>query len=380
MSAMLLALALLSVIAWLVVVLHRAPPGSLLPDGDRSAATAPDEWPSVAVVVPARNEAETLPRTLPRLLAQDYPGPHRVVVVDERSSDGTGEIARKLGATVVTGSELPAGWAGKVWGMQQGLREAGVLDARAGAPAFVLFTDGDIAHEPGSLTLLVREALAEGLDLDSRMALLRCESPAEKLLIPAFLFFFATLYPMRRVNDPHSRVAASAGGCQLVRSAALARMNGVEPIASRRIDDVSLAREVKTRGGRLRLACSRTQVVSLRDYPTLADVWRMVRRSAFEELRFSWLRLAGCLLALGLVFAVPLLGVASGDLATTIAALAAWALSAAAFRPAVAHFGLPAAWALTLPFAGLLYGAMTVDSALRHALGIMDGWRAARGE
>lgn len=386
---MLTFLAALALIAWLVVVLHRAPPRDLLPDGDDTGGDAPEAWPDVAIIVPARNEADSLPRTLPLLLAQDYPGPWRVIVVDERSTDGTDGVARGIAhdigpeaearLDVVEGQPLPPrtpGWAGKVWGMQQGLARAGVLDAASSAPQFVLFTDADIAHAPGSLRLLVAESLRNELDLNSRMALLRCDSPAERLLIPAFLFFFATLYPMRRVNDPASRIAASAGGCQLLSASSLARMNGVEPIASCRIDDVNLARAVKARGGRLRLACSRENVVSLRDYPALGDVWRMVRRSAFEELRFSWLRLLACMAALALVFIVPPAAVAFGGLVARGLGAAAWTVSAVAYVPAVRHFGLPAWRALTLPVAGVLYGAMTLDSALRHAAGRAEAWRA----
>jgi hopene-associated glycosyltransferase HpnB len=260
--------------------------------------------------------------------------------------------------------------------MQQGLRHAGVLGDDEDSPAFVLFTDADIAHAPSSLRTLVREAVGGGLDLDSRMALLRCESHAERMLIPAFLFFFAAMYPMRRVADPQHETAASAGGCQLVRAATMRAMRGVESIAGRRIDDVSLAREMKWRGARLSLACSTTLVKSLREYPRLADVWRMVRRSAFEELRFSWARLAACLLALALVFVAPLAALVAGPIEARIAGAVAWALSAVAYAPAVAHFGLRPWRALTLPVAGVLYAAMTVDSALRHATKRENAWRA----
>ena len=190
------------------------------------------------MLVPARNEADVLPSTLPALLAQDYPGAWRLVVVDDRSSDGTAEIARTCGARHVPGTDLPEGWVGKVWALEQAARHAG-------EPDYYLLTDADIRHAPRSLRRLVAESEAAGLALNSRMARLRCQAPAERLLIPPFVLFFNLLYPMRRVNDPRSRVAAAAGGCVLLRRDALERAGGFAAIRDRVIDDVSLARAVK---------------------------------------------------------------------------------------------------------------------------------------
>ncbi|MEZ0285387.1 MAG: glycosyltransferase, partial [Thermoleophilia bacterium] len=183
-------------------------------------------------MVPARNEAEALPLTLPALLAQDYPGDWRVALVDDRSRDATAAVARRAGdgdprLEVVPGAALPEGWAGKVWALEQGRRAAA---ARVPAPELLLLTDADILHAPGSLRALVAEAEAGVLDLVSRMARLRCESRAERLLIPAFVLFFFLLYPMRWANRPGGRLAAAAGGCVLVRADALARAGGLEAI------------------------------------------------------------------------------------------------------------------------------------------------------
>jgi len=365
-----------SCLAWLGIALHPARPWDLRPVGDDDPPPPrPAVWPSVCVLVPARNEAATLPRTLPALLAQDYPGDWRVVVIDDRSEDGTAAAAGALGdprLTVIRGAPLPPGWAGKVWALEQGARAAG-------DPEYLLLTDADIRHQPGSLRRLVAESRALELDLDSRMARLRTDSAAERLLIPPFLFFFNLLYPMRWVGD--RRAAAAAGGCILLRRSTLERAGGFEAIRGEIIDDVRLARAVHRAGGHLRLAVSRREVVSLREYGSLAAVWRMVRRSAFEELRHSWSLLAATVAGLLLLFAVPPGLLATGLLvggplrpALTPLGAGAWALMTALFLPTVRFFGLHPAWALTFPAGGLLYGAMTVDSALRHAAGRRAAW------
>ncbi|HSJ73186.1 MAG TPA: glycosyltransferase, partial [Miltoncostaeaceae bacterium] len=251
------------------------------------------------------------------------------------------------------------------------------------APALLLLTDADILHAPGSLRRLVAEAEAGGLELVSRMARLRCDSAAERLLIPAFVLFFFLLYPMRWANRPGGRIAAAAGGCVLVRADALARAGGLEAIRGALIDDLALARAVARSGGATRLALSRGSVSSLRPYPDVGAVWRMVRRSAFTQLRRSWTLLAAVTAVLLLMFTVPPACVAAG-VAGAAAGTAgwplplatgagAWAVMAAVALPAVRAFGLPRRWALALPLAGALYALMTVDSALRGPRG--GGWR-----
>lgn len=403
-------------LAWLFILLQPARPWDFQPVGDAEPIQNPQseirngEWPAVRVLVPARNESAALPRTLPALLTQDYPGPYEVVVIDDRSSDGTAAVAQACAAELncpqrlrlVAGGPLPEGWVGKVWALQQGIRsverEACGVEREASTihdprdNAFFLLTDADILHAPSSLRRLVAESLAGGRALNSRMARLRCESPAERLLIPAFVFFFNLLYPMRRVNNPQDPAAAAAGGCMLLSRTALERIGGgFECIRAESIDDVNLARQVKKAGLPLHLSLSRTEVLSLRAYPRLGDIWKMVRRSAFTELKHSWLRLAGALAGLGLLFGVPVLaccaglaGIALSRSSVELLAPGLWAalkglLSLAAmwyvYRPAVDFFQLPRRYACTLPLAGVLYGLMTLDSALRHARGAEAQWR-----
>jgi hopene-associated glycosyltransferase HpnB len=262
----------------------------------------------------------------------------------------------------VPGAELPEGWVGKVWALEQAARSAGETD-------YYLLTDADIRHAPGSLRRLIVESEAAGLALNSRLARLRCQSPSERLLIPPFVLFFNLLYPMRRVNDPRSRVAAAAGGCVLLRRDALDRAGGFAAIRDRVIDDVSLARAVKGTGARIRLSVSRADVVSLRAHD-FGGVWRLVRRTAFTELRRSWALLAVTIPLLLLLFPAPpilvVAGIVAGSTATLGAAAAAWALMTALYLPTIRYFRLHPEWTLTLPVAGVLYGAMTLDSALRR--------------
>lgn len=341
--------------AWALLLALPVRPWDLRPRGEESDSPEPATWPPVCALVPARNEAGILPGTLPALLAQDYPGPFRVVVVDDRSEDGTAETARALGAEVVEGGPLPAGWVGKVWALERGC-------ARVADAAYLLLTDADIRHAPGSVRRLVAESEAEGLALDSRMARLHCASPAERLLIPAFLFFFNLLYPMRWANA--GRRPAAAGGCILVRREALERAGGFASIRDAVIDDISLARRI---GGPIRLALSERDVVSVRPHPRVRDVWRMVRRTAFSQLRHSRALLTLTLAALAVLFAVPPALAATGS----VLGASAWFAMTLAYLPTVRYFGLSPVWALTLPVAGILYGAMTLDS------GRISGYRTS---
>lgn len=315
--------------------------------------------------------------TLPSLLSQDYPGPFHIVLVDDRSLDDTAAVARSFrdqGLTVVSGAELPQGWTGKVWALQQGASAATTLE-----PVYYLLTDADIRHATSSLSGLVAESERLGLALNSRMARLHCNTLIERLLIPPFLYFFLLLYPPRLVNDGRRRRrAAAAGGCILARRDALDHIGGFAAMRDRIIDDVSLARAVKRGAGlAVRLAVSRGGVESVRSHD-LTGAWRMVRRTAFEQLRRSWLLLGLTTIALALLFAIPpalvVVG-ATGGLsvawcATLIAiGMSALILSWATYLPTVRFFGLRPGWAAALPVAGLLYALMTLDSAFRTRRG-----------
>ena len=388
--------ATLSFLAWAYILFHPARPWDFQPVAESlplSELPPVSVWPPVCVLVPARNEAQSLPNTLPALLLQDYPGELKVIVIDDRSEDGTSDVARgiaeKLGKTerlsVLCGEPLPDGWVGKVWALHQGAKS--LADSRG----YILLTDADILHAPSSLRRLVSESEAGTLGLNSRMALLRCHSPAERLLIPAFVYFFNLLYPMRRVNDLRDPTAGAAGGCVLLSMEALKRLGGgFEPIKGEIIDDVNLARQVKGSGLPIRLSLSAEDVKSLRDYPELGDIWKTVRRTAFTELRYSWARLAGALFGLILMFVIPVIAVIGGVAALAIASttmetvIALWALVKGVlalavmrlvYAPAIRFFKLDSIYAFTLPMAGVLYGLMTFDSALRHARRKRTEWR-----
>ena len=274
-----------------------------------------------------------LPATLPALLGQEYPGTLTVIVVDDRSSDGTAEVAAKLGdgrpLKVIAGTAAPAGWAGKVWAMAQGLGAAGIppaADANPEPEGYVLFTDADIAWVARTLRDLVAAAEADDRDLVSQMALLRTATGWERVVVPAFVYFFAQLYPFRRVNVPGSRTAAAAGGCMLVRRGALEKSGGLAPISDALIDDVAMGRMIKRQRGRCWLGLSR-QVVSVRPYPGLASLWQMVARSAYNQLNYSPALLAATIIGLLFLYVLPPAGAVIG-LAVLLSGGAAPAMSA----------------------------------------------------
>ncbi|MEU0137358.1 glycosyltransferase [Streptomyces sp. NPDC006296] len=343
----------------------------------------PERWPSVAVVVPARDEAEVLPVSLPSLLAQDYPGEAEIILVDDCSADGTGGLARELSErfgglplTVVTTGEPEPGWTGKLWALRHGMALA-----RRRKPEFLLLTDADIAHEPDSLRELVSAAGTEGADgfeLVSQMARLRVTSTWERLVVPAFVYFFGQLYPFRRVNGAGSRTAAAAGGCVLLRAGAAERAGVPESIRQAVIDDVSLARAVRRSGGRIWLGLA-DRVDSVRPYPRLADLWQMVARSAYAQLRHSPWLLAGAVLGLGLVYVAPPVTLAAGvltdDPVAAVAGGAAWAVMAGTYMPMLGYYRQSLWLAPLLPFTAVLYLLMTVDSAVRHHRGRGAAWK-----
>ncbi|WP_329213787.1 glycosyltransferase [Streptomyces sp. NBC_00683] len=343
----------------------------------------PVRWPSVAVVVPARDEAEMLPVSLPSLLAQDYPGDAEIFLVDDCSEDGTGELARVLSVrhgglplTVVSPGEPESGWTGKLWALRHG-----IALARQRKPEFLLLTDADIAHEPDSLRELVAAAGDEGaggFDLVSQMAQLRVTSTWERLVVPAFVYFFGQLYPFRRVNRAGSRTAAAAGGCVLLRTGAAERARIPESIRQAVIDDVSLARAVQRSGGRIWLGLAE-RVDSARPYPRLADLWQMVSRSAYAQLRHSPLLLAGTVLGLGLVYVAPpatlAAGLLTGDAVAAWAGAAAWAVMAGTYMPMLGYYRQSLWLAPLLPFTAVLYLLMTVDSAVQHYRGRGAAWK-----
>ena len=400
----------------------------------RADAPGPGSWPSVVAVVPARDEAAILPETLPTLLAQDYPGAFSVVLVDDASTDGTAAVAAAVstpasvaeairpgaaGSTqasaavsiqpgtagsarpggagsvraaaagptatgaplrVASGSPPPEGWAGKVWAMAQGVAAAGECD-------YLLFADADIALEPEVVADLVRAAAADDRALVSQMALLRAETGWERWIVPAFVYFFAQLYPFRRVGRPRARTAAAAGGCMLVSREVLAAAGGLGRIAGARIDDIALARLLKRGPARARCWLGfTTRVQSRRPYPGLGALWDMIARSAYTQLRYSPALLAGTVAGLCWLYLLPPLatvgGLAAGTAGAGLAAwwcagagLAGWGIMTVTYLPVLRLYGLSPLRAPCLPLIALLYAAMTVDSARRHRAGRGGEWK-----
>ncbi|HET9107747.1 MAG TPA: glycosyltransferase [Steroidobacteraceae bacterium] len=331
----------------------------------------------IIAVVPARNEAEGIGRAVSSLLRQTLEPAIQVIVVDDGSTDGTADAARHAaqacGAaerlTVLSAAPPVPGWTGKLWAMSQGVAAA----ARAN-PDFLLFTDADIEYAPGELAALAAKAEAERLDLVSLMVRLSTATLAERCLIPAFVFFFLKLYPPAWIASPRSAVAGAAGGCMLIRPAALERAGGLAAIRSRIIDDCALARAVKSSGGRIWLGLAR-ETRSLRVYGSFAEIGAMISRTAFNQLRHSYLLLAGTLLGLLATYLAPPLLLLTRDAAPVALGAAAWLLMTLCYLPMVRFYRLSSAYALLLPAVALFYAAATVHSAIQYAAGRGGKWK-----
>jgi len=360
----------LSLVVWFALLFGRGFFWLMRERGDRETPPSPDGWPSVTAVVPARNEADVIVRSLASLLKQDYPGRFRVILVDDQSGDETGTLARSLDngrLTVLDGAAHPPGWTGKLFAVHQGVEHA-----NPDLPDYLWLTDADISHTPDNLSRLVARAEAGKLVLVSLMAKLHCESFAERFLIPAFVFFFAMLFPFAWANDPNKRLAAAAGGCMLVRREALARAGGIEAIRAEIIDDCALAARLKAQGP-IWLGLTE-RAVSIRPYPRLADIRAMVARSAYAQLGYSPLVLAGTVLGMALLYIVPLTGLLMGGLGALAGALA-WASMTIMFQPILHFYRRSPLWGLALPAIGVFYAAFTIDSAVQFWRGRGGMWK-----
>ena len=373
--------------------------------------------PFICTIIPARNEADLLPVTLRSLLVQDYAN-LQIILVDDHSTDGTADVARQTAhaldqgskLTVITAEPLPAGWTGKLWAMEQGIRYAQTLSLQ---PDYFLLTDADIEHHPEKLHQLVAKAQADDLDLVSLMVRLRCKSTWEKLLIPAFVFFFQKLYPFRWANDPDRKLAAAAGGCILIRRSALVQIGGLQILRQALIDDCSLAQAVKglkheesgvgsreSGAGEAEVAFSAftphsslltphltgkiwlgltRDTYSLRPYPSLKTIWDMVARTAYTQLSYSPLLLLGTLLGMTVIYLVPpmstIAGLLTGHWTIALIGIITWLMIAVAYLPTLLLYQCPPLLAFGLPAIAFLYTLMTLDSALRHWRGQGGAWK-----
>lgn len=337
---------------------------------DRNEPVEPKTWPSVAAIVPARDEADVIAHSIGSLLGQDYPGSFHVVLVDDQSTDDTSAMAHGLPLqdrlTVLGGSPRPPGWTGKLWAVRQGI-------AQAGAPDYLWLTDADIAHTPDNLRKLVARAESGKLVLVSLMAKLHCKTFAEKLMIPAFVFFFDMLFPFALVNRPKNTTAAAAGGCMLVKREALERAGNIDAIKQEIIDDCALGRAMKKQGP-IWLGLT-DRAASIRPYVGLGEIRRMIVRSAYAQLDYSPLQLAGTVFGMSLLFiAPPALALAATGLAQIAGALA-WAAMAIAFQPMLRFYKLSPLWGVALPVIGILYTAFTFDSAIQFWRGRGGMWK-----
>src|SRR2546423_11630849 len=364
-------IAALSLIIWLFLIAARGRFWRVTLPNVPTAASAPT--PRIAVIVPARNEADFITQTIQSLLAQNYPGPLRIFVVDDHSSDGTPNLVRSAKAhdperlTLISCSSLPPGWTGKMWALSQGVQQASEFH-----PDYFLFTNADIVHAPDSVSSLIALAQAGDCDLVSMMVKLRCDSLAERALIPAFVYFFFMLYPPEWVNSARQKTAAAAGGDILVRDDALARTGGIAAIRNELIDDCALAREIK-RSGTIWLGLTES-ARSMRPYNSFGIIGRMISRNAFYQLRHSTWLLIGSILGLAVTYVAPPILLFHGGWATLLAAIA-WLLMTLSFLPMVRFYSLSPLWAPMLPVIAVFYAGATIHSALQYWMGRGGEWK-----
>jgi len=377
-SLLALILSVVSLLIWIVLTFLRGAFWQLLAfDDDIAKQESLPRWPRVVTIVPARNEAETIARTVESLLKQDYAGELRVVVVDDHSEDGTGALAReaagRAGAServlILQGAALENGWTGKLMAMQQGVESGAAREAD-----YFWFTDADIEHAPDTLRRVVQRAEKDKLDLVSLMALSQVNSLAERLMIPPFLYFFLKLYPPSWTASRKRKTAGAAGGCILLKRAALERIGGLAAIRGEVIDDCTLARAVKRTGGGIWLGLTR-QSVSLRTYTSFMEIQDLIARTAFTQLGYSSLLLAGTLLGMFITYLLPVIFTFSAQPVVWRLGLAAWAMMAITYLPTVRFYRISPLWAAALPVAAAFYTYATWLSALRYWLGRGGQWK-----
>lgn len=353
---------------WVATLIQPWLPWSTRESLDAQAPDAATDLSQLTVLIPARNEAETIAATLRSLETQG--AGLRIILIDDQSDDGTAEIAQGLGLSnleIIQGQELPPGWSGKLWALEQGRN-------RLTTP-LVLLLDADIELRPGTLAALLDKMQAEHLDFVSLMAHLRMQGFWEKLLLPAFIYYFKLIYPFRITNDPRfPKMAAAAGGCILTRTQILEDIGGFESLREALIDDCTLAARVKERGHRIWLGLTHS-ATSHRDSNSLGDVWHMVARTAFTQLHYSSLILIGVTALMVLAYWVPLIGLFIPDSTVHGLSLLSLMVMMLIYQPTLRYYGLSPLWALAMPAIGTLYLVMTWTSALRYWRGHRSSWK-----
>lgn len=378
----LLILVILSLIIWLYLITFH---GQFWLCNQYLKAQEIVSKPKISVIIPARNEAKVLRISLTSIANQDYQGEFNINLIDDQSTDDTQKIATEISQqfsplvniNIIQGQDLPQGWTGKLWAMKQGIDYA----KKTFQPDYFLFTDADIEHSKNNLTQLVAKAEKDNLELVSLMVLLRCQSFWEKLLIPAFVFFFQKLYPFPWVNNPQKKTAAAAGGCILISAKALDRIGGIEVLKEALIDDCTLANFVKKtlpQNKSIWLGLT-DQIYSLRSYPDFKTIFNMVARTAFTQLNYSLLLLFGTIIGMFITYLIPPLGLIVGifnhNLLLIILSSLTWLLMAIAYYPTLKLYKLSFLWSFNLPLIGFLYNLMTFDSALRYWQGEKSKWK-----
>jgi len=354
-------------VIWIIVLLLPWRPWSIRERLEGKVDPEPSDLNDLTVVIPARNEEKQLGRTLEALRSQ-APG-FRVLVIDDRSDDRTAEVAAAAGLShlrVIEGRPLQDGWTGKLWALEQGLQEI--------KTPLILLLDADIELRPGIISKLLEFRRLHALQMVSLMATLETKGFWEKLLFPAFVYFFKLLYPFRLANSASRWVAAGAGGCVLVETEALRKINAFSSLKDELIDDCALASRVKAAGHRIWIGLSHS-VVSHREYEGLSEIWDMVARTAYTQLRYSPVLLALCVIALSWAFWLPVVGLVEGDVTARIASITALTTMVLTYLPTLHFYRQSCFWALLLPFTGTLYLAMTVNSAWRYYRGVRSTWR-----
>jgi hopene-associated glycosyltransferase HpnB len=334
-------------------------------------------WPGVVAIVPARNEAETIARTITSLAKQDYPGEFQIILADDHSEDGTASLAQQAAAEarasqrvrIHSAAALAPGWTGKLWALNEG-----VQTTLQHLPELFWFTDADIEHGPDTLRRLVFRAERDALDLTSLMVLLQANTFAERLLIPPFLYFFLMLYPPRWIANPKARTAGAAGGCILLRREALERIGGFAAIRGEVIDDCALARAVKKSGGKIWMGLTRKSV-SARGYGSFAEIRNMIARTAFTQLHYSFFLLVVALAGLFVTFLLPWFSFLAGEDPAWFLASTSICLMTVTFGVTVRFYSMPWPWALSLPIAAVYYGYSSCVSAVRYWLGRGGQWK-----